>query len=55
MGGVAMNPRQIDPLAVQGWPGREIDFPLGRSSADGVFPGTRQPSRPLGNRDWARR
>jgi hypothetical protein len=54
MGGVAMNPRQIDPLAVQGWPVREIDLPLGRSSADGAFPGTRDPSRPLGNSDRAR-
>jgi hypothetical protein len=55
MGDVAMNPRQIDPSAVHGWPGREIALPLRHSSADGVFPGTRQPSRPLGNHDWARR
>jgi hypothetical protein len=54
MGDVAMNPRQIDPSAVHGWLGREIALPPGRISADGVFPGTSQPSRPLANRDGAR-
>ena len=51
MGGVAMDPRQINSFDVRGWFDRGIDLRLG--NADDAFPGIRQPDQSPRGRNGA--
>jgi hypothetical protein len=53
MGGVGVDPRQINSFDVRGWISRGMDFPLRLGNADGAFPGIRRPDQSPRGRNGA--
>lgn len=53
MGGVTMDPQQINSFDVRCWFDRGIDLPLRLGNADGAFPGIWQPGQSPRDRNGA--